>query len=194
MEQLMLLGEFSELFEVVQLRDSDTPEFPLDFIAPGNTHGIKATAVGPNGPEKYVDADFVWVPCQIEDIEELAQLAFDVVKVAAEDNTIIEISRGDGRAERHISLMRTLMRRVNKSRMTHLIVHEDMKLDTSNHMCMLLLESLTIIRTNCLKENEMIGIDNTYSGSLICVRSKGKYGLAVLNNAKLFFGKVSKEE
>jgi hypothetical protein len=53
-----------DIFEPVQLAQSATPEFPLDFLAPGTERDFVAYTIPNHGyiPQKHVEGDYVMVP------------------------------------------------------------------------------------------------------------------------------------
>jgi hypothetical protein len=53
-----------DIFEPVQLAQSATPEFPLDFLAPGSEKDFVAYTIPNHGyiPQKHVEGDYVMVP------------------------------------------------------------------------------------------------------------------------------------
>ncbi len=52
------------IFETISLEPGSTPEFPLDFLAPGTEKDFVAYSVPNHGriPERYVEGDYVMVP------------------------------------------------------------------------------------------------------------------------------------
>jgi hypothetical protein len=52
------------IFEPIQLAQSATPEFPLDFLAPGTEKDFVAYTIPNHGyiPERHVESDYVMVP------------------------------------------------------------------------------------------------------------------------------------
>lgn len=52
------------IFEVIQLAESATPEFPLDFLAPGTEKEFVAYSIPNHGyiPQRHVEGDYVMVP------------------------------------------------------------------------------------------------------------------------------------
>ena len=54
----------SNIYETVLLDQGSTPEFPLDFLAPGTEKDFVAYSVPNHGriPERYVEGDYVMVP------------------------------------------------------------------------------------------------------------------------------------
>lgn len=52
------------IFEPIQLAQSATPEFPLDFLAPGSEKDFVAYTIPNHGyiPQKHVEGDYVMVP------------------------------------------------------------------------------------------------------------------------------------
>jgi hypothetical protein len=65
LRQGLLSGNILDnIFEPVQLAQSATPEFPLDFIAPGTEKDFVAYTVPNHGyiPERHVESDYVMVP------------------------------------------------------------------------------------------------------------------------------------
>mgnify|MGYP003345317047 FL=1 len=53
-----------DIFEPIQLAQSATPEFPLDFLAPGSEKDFVAYTIPNHGyiPQKHVEGDYVMVP------------------------------------------------------------------------------------------------------------------------------------
>jgi len=65
LRQGVLSGDIaSGIFETINLAPGSTPEFPLDFLAPGTEKDFVAYSVPNHGriPERYVEGDFVMVP------------------------------------------------------------------------------------------------------------------------------------
>jgi hypothetical protein len=65
LRQGLLSGNIlDDIFEPIQLAQSATPEFPLDFIAPGTEKDFVAYTVPNHGyiPERHVESDYVMVP------------------------------------------------------------------------------------------------------------------------------------
>ena len=65
LRQGLLSGNILDnIFEPIQLAQSATPEFPLDFIAPGTEKDFVAYTVPNHGyiPERHVESDYVMVP------------------------------------------------------------------------------------------------------------------------------------
>lgn len=65
LRQGLLSGDIlAGIFEPIQLAQSATPEFPLDFLAPGTEKDFVAYTVPNHGyiPEKHVEGDYVMVP------------------------------------------------------------------------------------------------------------------------------------
>lgn len=61
----LLSGDILDgIFEPIQLAQSATPEFPLDFLAPGTEKDFVAYTVPNHGyiPERHVESDYVMVP------------------------------------------------------------------------------------------------------------------------------------
>ena len=54
----------SGIYETIKLEQGSTPEFPLDFLAPGTEKDFVAYSVPNHGriPERYVEGDYVMVP------------------------------------------------------------------------------------------------------------------------------------
>ena len=52
------------IFETINLEPGATPEFPLDFLAPGTEKDFVAYSVPNHGriPERYVEGDYVMIP------------------------------------------------------------------------------------------------------------------------------------
>jgi hypothetical protein len=65
LRQGLLSGDIlNGIFEPVQLAQSATPEFPLDFLAPGTEKDFVAYTIPNHGqiPERHVEGDYVMVP------------------------------------------------------------------------------------------------------------------------------------
>jgi len=65
LRQAVLNGDIlNGIFEPIQLAQSATPEFPLDFLAPGTEKDFVAYTVPNHGyiPERHVEGDYVMVP------------------------------------------------------------------------------------------------------------------------------------
>jgi hypothetical protein len=65
LRQGLLSGNILDnIFEPIQLAQSATPEFPLDFIAPGTEKDFVAYTIPNHGyiPERHVESDYVMVP------------------------------------------------------------------------------------------------------------------------------------
>ncbi len=65
LRQAILNGDIlNGIFEPVQLAQSATPEFPLDFLAPGTEKDYVAYTIPNHGyiPERHVEGDYVMVP------------------------------------------------------------------------------------------------------------------------------------
>lgn len=65
LRQGVLSGDIAtDIFETINLAPGSTPEFPLDFLAPGTEKDFVAYSVPNHGriPERYVEGDFVMVP------------------------------------------------------------------------------------------------------------------------------------
>lgn len=65
LRQALLSGDIlNGIFEPIQLAQSATPEFPLDFLAPGTEKDFVAYTVPNHGyiPERHVEGDYVMVP------------------------------------------------------------------------------------------------------------------------------------
>jgi hypothetical protein len=65
LRQAVLSGDIlNGIFEAVQLAPGATPEFPLDFLAPGTENDFVAYTVPNHGyvPERHVEGDYVMVP------------------------------------------------------------------------------------------------------------------------------------
>ena len=65
LRQGLLSGDILDgIFEPIQLAQSATPEFPLDFLAPGTEKDFVAYTVPNHGyiPERHVEGDYVMVP------------------------------------------------------------------------------------------------------------------------------------
>jgi len=65
LRQALLSGDIlGGIFEPIQLAQSATPEFPLDFLAPGTEKDFVAYTVPNHGyiPERHVEGDYVMVP------------------------------------------------------------------------------------------------------------------------------------
>ena len=65
LRQALLSGDILwGIFEPIQLAQSATPEFPLDFLAPGTEKDFVAYTVPNHGyiPERHVEGDYVMVP------------------------------------------------------------------------------------------------------------------------------------
>ena len=61
----LLSGDILDgIFEPIQLAQSATPEFPLDFLAPGTEKDFVAYTIPNHGyiPERHVESDYVMVP------------------------------------------------------------------------------------------------------------------------------------
>jgi hypothetical protein len=61
----LLSGDILDgIFEPIQLQQGATPEFPLDFLAPGTEKDFVAYTIPNHGyiPEKHVESDYVMVP------------------------------------------------------------------------------------------------------------------------------------
>ena len=61
----LLSGDILDgIFEPIQLQQGATPEFPLDFLAPGTEKDFVAYTLPNHGyiPEKHVESDYVMVP------------------------------------------------------------------------------------------------------------------------------------
>jgi hypothetical protein len=65
LRQAVLSGDIlSGIFEAVKLAPGATPEFPLDFLAPGTESDFVAYTIPNHGyiPERHVEGDYVMVP------------------------------------------------------------------------------------------------------------------------------------
>jgi hypothetical protein len=65
LRQAILSGDIlNGIFEPIQLAQSATPEFPLDFLAPGTEKDFVAYTIPNHGyiPERHVEGDYVMVP------------------------------------------------------------------------------------------------------------------------------------
>jgi hypothetical protein len=65
LRQGLLSGDIlNGIFEPIQLAQSATPEFPLDFLAPGTEKDFVAYTIPNHGyiPERHVESDYVMVP------------------------------------------------------------------------------------------------------------------------------------
>ena len=65
LRQGVLSGDILDgIFEPVRLSESATPEFPLDFLAPGTERDFVAYTIPNHGyiPERHVEGDYVMVP------------------------------------------------------------------------------------------------------------------------------------
>lgn len=65
LRQAVLSGDILDgIFEPIQLAQSATPEFPLDFLAPGTEKDFVAYTIPNHGyiPERHVEGDYVMVP------------------------------------------------------------------------------------------------------------------------------------
>lgn len=65
LRQGLLSGDILDgIFEPIQLAQSATPEFPLDFLAPGTEKDFVAYTIPNHGyiPERHVEGDYVMVP------------------------------------------------------------------------------------------------------------------------------------
>jgi hypothetical protein len=65
LRQGILSGDIlSGIFEPIKLAQSATPEFPLDFLAPGTEKDFVAYTIPNHGyiPERHVESDYVMVP------------------------------------------------------------------------------------------------------------------------------------
>jgi len=65
LRQGVLSGDIlSGIFEPIRLAQSATPEFPLDFLAPGTEKDFVAYTIPNHGyiPERHVESDYVMVP------------------------------------------------------------------------------------------------------------------------------------
>ena len=65
LRQGILNGDILDgIFEPIQLAQSATPEFPLDFLAPGTEKDFVAYTIPNHGyiPERHVEGDYVMVP------------------------------------------------------------------------------------------------------------------------------------
>ena len=65
LRQGLISGDILDsIFEPIQLAQSATPEFPLDFLAPGTEKDFVAYTVPNHGyiPERHVEGDYVMVP------------------------------------------------------------------------------------------------------------------------------------
>lgn len=65
LRQALLSGDIlGGIFEPIQLAQSATPEFPLDFLAPGTEKDFVAYTIPNHGyiPERHVEGDYVMVP------------------------------------------------------------------------------------------------------------------------------------
>ena len=65
LRQGILNGDILDgIFEPIQLAQSATPEFPLDFLAPGTERNFVAYTIPNHGyiPERHVEGDYVMVP------------------------------------------------------------------------------------------------------------------------------------
>jgi hypothetical protein len=65
LRQAILNGDIlNGIFEPIQLAQSATPEFPLDFLAPGTEKDYVAYTIPNHGyiPERHVEGDYVMVP------------------------------------------------------------------------------------------------------------------------------------
>ena len=65
LRQALLSGDILDgIFEPIQLQQGATPEFPLDFLAPGTERDFVAYTIPNHGyiPERHVEGDYVMVP------------------------------------------------------------------------------------------------------------------------------------
>jgi hypothetical protein len=65
LRQGLLSGDILDgIFEPIQLQQGATPEFPLDFLAPGTEKDFVAYTIPNHGyvPERHVEGDYVMVP------------------------------------------------------------------------------------------------------------------------------------
>ena len=65
LRQALLSGDILDgIYEAIQLAQSATPEFPLDFLAPGTEKDFVAYTIPNHGhiPERHIEGDYVMVP------------------------------------------------------------------------------------------------------------------------------------
>jgi len=65
LRQGVMSGDITgSIYETVTLEPGATPEFPLDFLAPGTEKDFVAYSVPNHGriPERYVEGDYVMIP------------------------------------------------------------------------------------------------------------------------------------
>lgn len=107
LRQGLLSGDIlNGIFEPVQLAQSATPEFPLDFLAPGTEKDFVAYTIPNHGymPERHVEGDYVMVPtfdigASIDYLLKYARDArWDVVGRAMEvlENSFVKKMNDDG--------------------------------------------------------------------------------------------------
>jgi hypothetical protein len=153
LRQGLLSGDILDgIFEPIQLQPGATPEFPLDFLAPGTEKDFVAYTIPNHGyiPERHVEGDYVMVPtydigASIDYLLKYARDArWDVVGRAME---VLEASfvkkmnaASNQFTKRLVSLMKTVMRRngggnsasVNRGMLTDLYVSPEAMEDIRN--------------------------------------------------------------
>ncbi len=180
------LKEFGDLFEQIFIKDEYVVEFPLDLVSPGTTRGACYTLNKYGGTEKFSDdADFVLVPCCIEDDEEIYEDVCNIIKTTVDDCDL-RVELQDHDLTRQVAVLKKIMNRQSKSmlNLTHVLIYSPSAASTQ-----LTVYGAKVILTPCLKPNQVVGIANN-RGGFVCPKHKNKNGLAILNTKCLIVGEV----
>ncbi len=177
----MGLKELDRVFEVVDVPSGTSPEFPLGFASPMDKP-IVAAGIVSSQPMELLDIDYITVECDLEYFD-LPQLPFELFKLAIRKNNNATITLEDcENTSQLIAVMRTVIRRQG-GKLTHVLVR-DAAIPIPD-------DNLEVIQTNALKPGEVIGLDNHNLDGFVCVKHDRKYGLAILNIDKVFYGTLN---
>jgi hypothetical protein len=128
LRQGVLDGDITgNIFETITLAPGAAPEFPLDFVAPGQEKNFVAYTIPNHGriPERNVEGDFVMVPTyeigaramqvlEASFVKKINDDAWHTLLAAATDRNIVvyDAAASAGQfTKRLVSLMKTVMRR-----------------------------------------------------------------------------------
>lgn len=94
-------------FETVEVRDGQSPEFPLDFIAPGYSYPSHAFIVNERGNIEEIRGDYIAVPMK----------QYDETDIHSHKNKLKEF------ADHYHELIEKTWKPTNKSRLHSQLIH-----------------------------------------------------------------------
>lgn len=204
---------FERVFEPVQFAPGQTPEFPLDFIWPGEQREYVAYVKVLNKTDKMHNADYILVPTPFNNKNKAIDYDYGTTLLSAgiDRNILVydEKCSGNYVSKRLQALLSSVIRRnygrKTKNRLTDIFIHESKFVENLSDKIRVhrvgtevwnkILNDYAEFADVCKynkhlnnKTNLVIGVSTVMQEFVKPIMSNGNHGIAVLDNRNVIFG------